>query len=390
MKKPFTLKLLTSTMVLGALLVASAPLSANADDDNPKSKDSARVNVLGGELNWATTSDGKIQTPSLGFATQTIDGEAHRNIPLANGQNLTDTSDQYTGSELGVSDLRGSGAGYTVTAQLKTITGKNKGHELTGALINMKPDKAVGHTLISTEADAPMNESRELIQGGDAQSVMRAGNDRGAGVYTVDMNKSTLDVPNAIYADNYVGVLQYNMIDAPITIPTDKVVVEHKRINLKTQNYNIYNNYYPTQSVMFDYAYVVKTNLTTGVVEVAPEKEDNVIIFTPPRGYTNAGPKVWTPREPTPEEEEKNLIDIMVPVKPNDMKLTISFAIYEDGEPTYESLYATHNGYGDELVDISKYLPEGYHFYDDLNTTYRIPAYRNVANWSVYVNITKD
>lgn len=155
-------------------------------------------------------------SPSFGFGSHELDGQAHMGLTVQDNENRVDTSDAYTGSILSIRDLSGTGAGYTVTAKLEEM--KTGSHVLAGADLNFKGTAyTVTAGAVSTPGNAPTFSDAQAHAGGDAVEITKAEAGKGMGVFGSDLKGTTLDVPNADYAGEYVGAITYTVTQGTVT-----------------------------------------------------------------------------------------------------------------------------------------------------------------------------
>lgn len=116
-----------------------------------------------------------------------------------------------------VTDLRGSGAGWALTAKIDDLKGKTTPTNILKATISIPKGK------ISTSADGDMTMpavSAALTLGKAAAPVMTAKKGNGLGVWANDFNGAgslvSIKIPTNAYVDNYSGNITWSLQDAPM------------------------------------------------------------------------------------------------------------------------------------------------------------------------------
>ena len=227
--------LMTSAAVLTTL--AGAPLTAViANAANTMPDQTAQVEFTGsfngpeitttepdgpdgipGNKDDNTTGDAL--APSFGFGPYVLTGAAQNGLTVVDNSNRTTdkvAGDKSTNKVLSMTDNSGKGEGYTVTAQLGDFTDGT--HALPAALLHINAAGAVSSNPASGTVDGtPKASSVDLTAAGDAGTVLTAAMDQGMGTYTTNLSDgTTLDVPNAQYAGNYVATLTYTVATTPV------------------------------------------------------------------------------------------------------------------------------------------------------------------------------
>lgn len=230
--------LMTSAAVLTTL--AGAPITAiiaNADGaglTHSSQTTQAEVEFTGvGNAKITTTTGGTDGTsgtadnnyalaPSFGFGKHALNGQAQTlNVEDSNLRSTTDGKVKYdTGHVLSITDNSGTGDGYNVSVQLGNFTsfddaGNPTGHTLPSAILSVKAANAVAsNTSAGTVDSTPTASSVDLIAGTSTAAgvVLTAAKGQGMGTYTTDLyTGTTLKVPNAQYAGNYVAPITYTV-----------------------------------------------------------------------------------------------------------------------------------------------------------------------------------
>lgn len=175
-------------LLVGSLTTGSVVLAADEDTGTTNTSVTVTVGTIG------------LSAPSaLAFPGVTVES-------IVKG-NLNDPVTTADSSLLTVSDFRGTGAGYTVSAKESPIT-NGSGATLKGAFVQMVPD-----TLVTPNAAAPAwTKSVDLTTSDQPLFATSTGQD-GAGITSYDLNKVTLDVPedNDVKAGNYSGVITFTL-----------------------------------------------------------------------------------------------------------------------------------------------------------------------------------
>ena len=180
--KNFTRRLAISTVAAGTLLATAFTPGAFAADVTS-------ATVTGGAL--------EITEPlAADFAGRSITGVA---------QTTTAALDAFSAS-----DLRGSGAGWHVTAQASTFTGVS--HNLAvGSLSLSQPTVASPDT---TSADPTIAAGPYTIDNG-AVSIASAALNEGMGEYDFSATTMTLALPADVFADAYASTVTISVVTAP-------------------------------------------------------------------------------------------------------------------------------------------------------------------------------
>ncbi|RXT26851.1 hypothetical protein BVJ53_05735 [Lacticaseibacillus chiayiensis] len=173
-------------LLVGSLTTGSVVLAADEDTGTTNMS----VTVTGGTIGLSAPS-------ALAFPDVTVESivKGNLNVPVTTAGS----------SLLTVSDFRGTGAGYTVSAKASSITNSN-GATLKGAFVQMVPD-----TLVTPNAAAPAwTKSVDLSTSDQPLFATSTGQD-GGGITSYDLNKVTLNVPedNDVKAGNYSGVITF-------------------------------------------------------------------------------------------------------------------------------------------------------------------------------------
>lgn len=116
-----------------------------------------------------------------------------------------------------VTDLRGSGAGWALTAKIDDLKGKTTPTNILKATISIPKGK------ISSTVDGDMTMpavSAALTLGKAAAPVMTAKKSNGLGVWANDFNGAggsvSIKIPTNAYIDNYSGNITWALQDAPM------------------------------------------------------------------------------------------------------------------------------------------------------------------------------
>lgn len=210
--------LFSSAMIAGTVLSTVAPMAVSAETALPQTANkSADITIVGGDLTITPNGDkGDLMAPSFNFEDAKVSTSAQNGIKAKTFNNVLNTADTYKGSVLSVTDDRGNGEGWNVTAKLGEFKA-DKGHTLKAAKMNMK-GAAEFSTTVKDGKKAVMN-SGALAAGGDAVVIGNAAKDSGMGVNEVDLKGSTLDLPTAEYAGHYVAALDYVLTSGPHANP---------------------------------------------------------------------------------------------------------------------------------------------------------------------------
>ena len=180
--KNFTRRLAISTVAAGTLFATAFTPGAFAAD-------TTTATVTGGTLS--------ITNPlAADFAGRSITGAA---------QTTTAALDTFSAS-----DLRGSGAGWHVTAQASTFTGVS--HNLAAGSLSMsQPTVASPDT---TSADPTIAAGPYTIDSG-AVSIASAALNTGMGEYDFSATTLTLALPADVFADAYASTVTISVVTAP-------------------------------------------------------------------------------------------------------------------------------------------------------------------------------
>ncbi|EGO5016480.1 WxL domain-containing protein [Enterococcus faecalis] len=180
--------LLVSSLVLCAsTLLVAAPVFADTTDGTVEL-------IQGGGTNGPLTLE---QAPSFDFGSQQISTsletyQADGTLPLS------------------ISDLRGTGAGWNVTAKITDFT--DGSNILKGANFTL-PD--VVPTSQGNGA-APDNGVQTTLNNAD-QMILNAQDKTGLGQWDAQYNQAELAVPSGNYAGSYSATIEWTLIDQPTT-----------------------------------------------------------------------------------------------------------------------------------------------------------------------------
>lgn len=126
--------------------------------------------------------------------------------------NITDqafTMSQGESSTVSVSDLRGTGAGYTVNVALTTpftSTSTSAKHTLDGStlkLVNAGGATKQNNSNTTTGMTADVSTTNTAI--------IKADTGQGMGIWNYSISGSTLSVPSGAYAGAYTGILTWTL-----------------------------------------------------------------------------------------------------------------------------------------------------------------------------------
>lgn len=122
-----------------------------------------------------------------------------------------------TGATLSVTDLRGSGAGWHVTAQLNPFISPESENSLPGASLNLVTGEAESTAGEAYNPSVPAGTS--LLAGGASAAVVTAGENTGLGqtVATWAAEATTLTVPGSIATagEEHLAVINWTLEDTP-------------------------------------------------------------------------------------------------------------------------------------------------------------------------------
>jgi hypothetical protein len=165
---------------------------------------------------FTINADGSVNAPSFGFGTHNLTGLAQL-LHTFDFINRKNTSDTYTGSVLQVSDLSSQGNGWAVKTKVSTTIDGN--HSLAATKLTLS--SADGLT-VADGTNTPdgnnipaLSNDLELDSDADFSTLITADKDSGMGIFNLDLANSTLQVPNAQYAGNYVSDLTYSIEATP-------------------------------------------------------------------------------------------------------------------------------------------------------------------------------
>lgn len=179
----FTRRLAISTVAAGTLLATALAPGAFAADDTT-------ATVTGGSLS--------ITNPlAANFESRVVTGVA-QTTPAA--------LDAFS-----VSDLRGSGAGWNVTAQASPFTGVTLKTLAAGSLTMSQPTVASPDT---ESADPSIVVGPYTIDGA-AVKISSAALNAGMGTYNFSTTTMTLALPADVYADVYASTVTISVVSAP-------------------------------------------------------------------------------------------------------------------------------------------------------------------------------
>lgn len=118
-----------------------------------------------------------------------------------------------TDSILNLADLRGTGAGWTITGKLSDFISRSntlKGAEITFTSGNATTEGVQNNT-------NPVVNDCTILAGGSAIKFVDAGVGQGNGVWTIEYQKDTVQLvaPSGQLKGNYTATLTYTLADVP-------------------------------------------------------------------------------------------------------------------------------------------------------------------------------
>lgn len=208
----------TAATIAAMLLTSGVAVNAATDADAPQTaNDSASVQLTAGQLTFGKV-DGSVSQPSFDFGSHQVGADPLTLNQTDDHTNKIDKTDTYTGSAVTVTDLRGSGAGWHVTAQLGDLADA-AGHKIAGAQLSLGGGVITpSHVSAAQQANAPTESKITLTAAGSAATLLTAAKDKGMGEWTTDYGKSagvTLLIPSADYAGTYVAPLTWTLAGTP-------------------------------------------------------------------------------------------------------------------------------------------------------------------------------
>jgi hypothetical protein len=129
------------------------------------------------------------------------------------GKSITG-ADQTTDADLdafSVADLRGSGAGWHVTAQASNFNGTN--HNLAAGSLSMSEPTVDANG--TNSADPSILTGPYTIDSGSAVPIASADTNEGMGTYDFSATTLTLSLPADVYADTYASTVTISVVTAP-------------------------------------------------------------------------------------------------------------------------------------------------------------------------------
>ena len=138
--------------------------------------------------------------------------------PLAGefaGKSITGVAQTTTAAldSVSVSDLRGSGTGWHVTAQASTFTGTGTGgHDLAAGSLSMSQPTVASD---GTTSAAPTITSGPYTIDNGAVSIASAALNAGMGKYDFAATTLTLSLPADVYAGTYASTVTISVVTTP-------------------------------------------------------------------------------------------------------------------------------------------------------------------------------
>ncbi len=111
-----------------------------------------------------------------------------------------------------VSDLTGTGEGWTVTAQATNFNGVT--HNLAEGSLEMSQPTVVANGTTSPEPSI-LGSAAYVLDGGSVATIASADTDEGMGTYDFSATTLTLSLPADVYADAYASTITISVISAP-------------------------------------------------------------------------------------------------------------------------------------------------------------------------------
>lgn len=208
---------ITLVAILGFALM---PIAAHAEEGKPGVPNApvnteADVEILAGED--PVEPEKPIGPPTGQEGPLTIDAVAsfHFGATKLGVKNLEAIVPENEILGVQVSDKRGTGLGWNLTAQISEFENQDKTKQLRGAKINLpagKVESSKGNPLFPAIASKTTLSSTP-------QTILLAEKDNGMGTWTEDFNGNTekvqLSVPSDAYVDNYQATITWALQDAP-------------------------------------------------------------------------------------------------------------------------------------------------------------------------------
>ncbi|MFS7401479.1 WxL domain-containing protein [Carnobacterium maltaromaticum] len=199
-----------SLLVLVAL--ARVPMVANAEQS---ATTEANIEILAGED--PVEPEIPIDPPTGQEGPLTIDAVSSFDFGVARlgAEKVTAivAEDKILGVQ--VSDKRGNGIGWSLTAEISAFENESKTRQLRGAKVTIaagKVDSKQGNPLFPPVAS-------EIILAGSFQNILVAEKENGLGTWTEDFHgtnkKVQLEVPPDAYVDMYNAEITWSLQDAP-------------------------------------------------------------------------------------------------------------------------------------------------------------------------------
>ena len=175
-------------LLVGSFSAGSLVLAADADSGSTNTS----VTVTPGSIGLSAPNS--LTFPSLSVES-IVKGDLNENVNTSDSSILT------------VSDFRGTGSGYSVTAKASPIA-TSSGAELKGAVIKLVPDATTTTNSVSPDWTKPVALNTTAQQLFATTTTLD-----GAGISSYDLNKTTLAVPqdNTVKAGSYSGVITFTL-----------------------------------------------------------------------------------------------------------------------------------------------------------------------------------
>lgn len=174
----------------------------------------ANTNTINAEVVDENTSNATIEFSGGGLTLDEVSNINFGVNPIA-----VDDTDivSETGATLSVTDLRGTRAGWHVTAQLNPFISLDSENSLPGAALNLLTGNA--ESTAGAIYDPSVTEGISLVSGGDSAAVVSAVENTGIGQNTATWlaEATTLTVPGSIATagEAHSAVINWTLEDTP-------------------------------------------------------------------------------------------------------------------------------------------------------------------------------
>lgn len=192
---------LSIATALIASTIAFAPAGLAFADSSTTATTGGTVTFQSGDLTLSSTPS------AFDFGTKTV----------VNSSTSYDSTEDKSGDNIAVDDLRGTGNGWNLQASLTEFSNGNTGQNLTGATISFD------QTTTNQYSSALTNGSGSVSSTGTSTTILSADSNQGMGNSNDSLSNIKLNVPasTAIYAKGYSATMTWTLGNTPTTSAPD-------------------------------------------------------------------------------------------------------------------------------------------------------------------------